>query len=395
MGFFISFSIMAFTLLMFFSPSDNVIIHGKYDVGFREMVLEAKAGSVPLKVSMFYPIDRQVRTFKDSIASRFTNDKKPLWAPDGEHTVKGLMDSSSFYSWIFQPLQFARIDVEKDETLSKDFRDGAQKLPCMVVSHGAKAHRNFLSGFAREMASQGALVLCPEHTDESGACFFDEKNMRMETYMSKRHSETDVELWRRRLQSRNEDVALLLAQIHGKGGALLGAGELLDKEKVVLCGHGFGACSALDIARREEARVTHVVALDPWLLALKDEVAHGTVKLQQAVCIVASEEYHAQVEGFNSWATVRKVFDDSAAEDDMLALVKKTGHYFQTDLLSLAPNEFKMFSEENPSTEAHEMYELGNKIVVQFLKQTGFEEFYVFKHSAINALYEESLVKFF
>ena len=228
MGFFISFSIMAFTLLMFFSPSDNVIIHGKYEVGFKEMVLEAKAGSVPLKVSMFYPIDRKVRTFKDSIASRFTNDKYPLWAPDGEHTVKGLMDSSSFYAWIFQPLQFARIDVQKDEELSKDFSQGAQKLPCMIVSHGAKAHRNFLSGFAREMASQGSLVLCPEHTDESGACFFDEKNMRMDTYMSKRNSETDVELWRRRLHSRSEDVGLLLGQIHGKEGTLLGAGEVLD-----------------------------------------------------------------------------------------------------------------------------------------------------------------------
>ena len=42
------------------------------------------------------------------------------------------------------------------------------------------------------------------------------------------------------------------------------------------------------------------------------------------------------VEGFYSWETVKVLFYNSNAEEDLNVMVEKTGHLFQTDVLSLA-----------------------------------------------------------
>lgn len=74
-------------------------------------------------------------------------------------------------------------------------------------------------------------------------------------------------------------------------------------------------------------------------------------------------------------------------------MIEKTGHLFQTDVLSLAPLEFKMWSERNPSVEVVESYELGNKVVMKWLKDYGFPNITITKHTQIDEYWEEKQIK--
>mmetsp|Transcript_26287 Transcript_26287/g.30405 ORF Transcript_26287/g.30405 Transcript_26287/m.30405 type:complete len:99 (-) Transcript_26287:40-336(-) len=74
-------------------------------------------------------------------------------------------------------------------------------------------------------------------------------------------------------------------------------------------------------------------------------------------------------------------------------MIKGTGHLFQTDVLSLAPLEFKMWSERNPSSEVVELYELANKVVMEWLKKYGFDDIQITAHTQIDEYYEKTYIK--
>ena len=74
-------------------------------------------------------------------------------------------------------------------------------------------------------------------------------------------------------------------------------------------------------------------------------------------------------------------------------MIKGTGHLFQTDVLSLAPLEFKMWTERNPSSEVVEMYELANKEVMKWLKDYGFPDIVISCHTQIDEYFEKTYVK--
>ena len=73
-------------------------------------------------------------------------------------------------------------------------------------------------------------------------------------------------------------------------------------------------------------------------------------------------------------------------------MIKGTGHLFQTDVLLLAPLEFKMWTDRNPSSEVVEMYELANKEVMMWLKEYGFPDIVITKHTQIDEYFEKKYV---
>ena len=158
-------------------------------------------------------------------------------------------------------------------------------------------------------------------------------------------------------------------------------------------GHGFGGCTALGASIAEPQRITHLVMLDPWLFAVHMEILDDELKTTQPMLCINSEEYHPYVKGFDSWDTVGTLFYNSAGEEDLNLMIKETGHLFQTDVLSLAPLEFKMWTSRNPSNEVCEMYELGNKLIMEWLKDYGFPEIQIKEHSQLSPFYEKKNVE--
>jgi hypothetical protein len=79
------------TLVLFFSPSDNVPIKGNFSAGHKEIMLSDKVGDSPLKMSVFYPVEKKK-------GWNYGGDKteKPNWCPDGPHTVNGMFVNGRF-----------------------------------------------------------------------------------------------------------------------------------------------------------------------------------------------------------------------------------------------------------------------------------------------------------
>ena len=382
-GFFIAVCITAMTLVLFFSPSNNVPIKGKHDSGYKEIMIGEKEGDNPIRVSVFYPTVKR-KGFK--VGKNKPN--RPFWAPDGDKTVQGMFNKAKFSSSIFSFMRYAEMDSERDADVDEEFK--GQKLPVMIFSHGIRGHRNIASGLCREFASQGFVVYSLEHNDGSAACTFDEKKSETNFYMEE--DMEDLPLWSERIQERLEEVKSVLNYIH-RNPKDLGEGIQYDFDRVVMAGHGFGGCTALYACHEEQRRISHCVMLDPWLFVLHKEILDNGFRIPQVMCCVNSEEYHPMVPGFDSWETVQVLFHNNNAVEDYNVMITKTGHLFQTDVLSLAPLEFKMWSERNPSVEVVEMYELGNKVIMKWLKDYGFPKIQLTPHTQIDEYFEKSYVK--
>ena len=273
-GFFIAVCITAMTLVLFFSPSHNVPIKGKYDTGFRDIMIGDKVGGRPLRLSVFYPTTKR-RGFK--VGKNKPN--RPFWAPDGENTVKGMFNKAKFSSSVFNFLRYAEIDADRDAELDGDFKN--KKLPVMIFSHGVRGHRNIASGFCREFASQGFVVYSLDHNDGTCATRFDEKTNQTNYYMQE--DMTDMNLWKERIEERYEEIKDVLNHIHSKPKEV-GNDVEYDLDRVVIAGHGFGGCTALLAAHREERRISHCVMLDPWLFVLYKEILENGFSIPQVLC---------------------------------------------------------------------------------------------------------------
>lgn len=261
------------TLVLFFSPSNNVPVKGNHDPGYKDVMIGAKDGENPIRLSVFYPVPKR-RGFQ--VGNNKPN--KPFWAPDGPNTVKGMFNKAKFSSSVFNFLRYAEIDADKDASLDPAVR--GKKLPVVIFSHGIRGHRNIASGLCREFASQGFVVYSIEHNDGTAASSFDEKKMETNHYMFE--DMTDLNLWKERIEVRFEEIKKLLDHIHAFPKDISNDVEY-DLDRVVIVGHGFGGCTALLSSFREERRISHCVMLDPWLFALHKEILDDGFAIKQVL----------------------------------------------------------------------------------------------------------------
>jgi hypothetical protein len=181
------------TLVLFFSPSNNVPIKGKHDTGYKEVMIGAKGGDNPIRISVFYPVPK-----RKGLKVGKNRPNKPFWAPDGPNTVKGMFNKAKFSSSVFNFLRYAEIDADKDADLDPELKN--KKLPIMIFSHGIRGHRNVASGYCREFSSQGFVVYSIEHNDGTAASSFDEKKLETNYYMFE--DMTDLNIWKERIEVR-------------------------------------------------------------------------------------------------------------------------------------------------------------------------------------------------
>lgn len=250
------------TLVLFFSPSNNVPIKGKCDTGFKDAMIGDKAGDRPIRLSIFYPAEK-----RKGLQVGSNRPNKPFWAPDGENTVRGMFNNSRFSSNVFSFMKYSEMDCDRDGELSEEYKD--KKMPVVIFSHGIRGHRNIASGLLREMASQGFVVYSLDHNDGTAASTFDEKTN--ETNFYAQEDMTDMNLWKERIEVRCEEIKDVLTHIHSKPKDINNDIEY-DLNRIVIVGHGFGGCTALLAASREPNRISHCVMLDPWLFVLHKEI---------------------------------------------------------------------------------------------------------------------------
>lgn len=246
-GFFIAVCITAMTLVLFFSPSNNVPIKGKSDTGFKDVLIGDKAGDRPIRLSVFYPTEK-----RKGFQVGKNKPNKPFWAPDGENTVRGMFNNAKFISNIFNFMRYSEMDCDRDGQLDEEYK--GKKMPVVIFSHGIRGHRNIASGLLRELASQGFVVYSLDHNDGTGASSLDEKTNEMNYYQQE--DMTDLNLWKERIEVRYEEIKDVLNHIHSNPKDINNDVEY-DLDKVVIAGHGFGGCTALLASQREPRRISH------------------------------------------------------------------------------------------------------------------------------------------
>jgi len=77
----------------------------------------------------------------------------------------------------------------------------------------------------------------------------------------------DLSIWEPRLKKWKEEVKKVLDFIHSKPN-ILGADVVYDLDRVIICGHGFGGCTALGVCHDEIIWTSYCIMLDPWLFPL-------------------------------------------------------------------------------------------------------------------------------
>ena len=79
-------------------------------------MLAEKTGETPLRIAVFYPSPRQ-------IGFKIGKDKpeKPMWTPDGKHTVNGMFAKGPLSKRVFNFLKHMKIDAVKDGEIAPEF----------------------------------------------------------------------------------------------------------------------------------------------------------------------------------------------------------------------------------------------------------------------------------
>lgn len=116
-----------------------------------------------------------------------------------------------------------------------------------------------------------------EHNDGTNAYHFDEEKKEGHEY--REEDMEDLSLWEPRLEQRVRETKRVLDYVfhHPQD---ISNDLVLDLEKVIICGHGFGGCTALAVCREEIQRTSHCIMLDPWLFAVHKHIIDNRYRIE-------------------------------------------------------------------------------------------------------------------
>lgn len=173
-------------------------VHGPYAIGLRDFVVApAKEGERPLTVSIWYP----------------------ALNPEG-------LEETTTYSMSFPAGEYPLFTLAGRALVNAVPATDDAPYPLVIYSHGAYAFRHLNAYLTEHLASQGIVVIAPDHEDNWG-------NFGGSTVASEISRAVDL---RRTLDFAEELTAL--------GGPLEG---LIDMEHVAAAGYSFGSYIALQL----------------------------------------------------------------------------------------------------------------------------------------------------
>jgi len=136
------------------------------------------------------------------------------------------------------------------------------RWPVALFSHGLCGMRSMYSTLCTELASQGYIVIAPEHTDGSACLAVCNGNLL--NYVSRKEAKQ-----RNRIQHRIDELRACWNSL-----AFIADGkfaESSDTSACVLLGHSFGASTVLCAASSEPfLNRSKLVILDPWISPIAD-----------------------------------------------------------------------------------------------------------------------------
>ena len=273
---------------------------------------------------------------------------------------------ASYLTWF---LRFARLPsrVSRDAAaLPSPTPDG---WPLVIFSHGLWGCAASYSGLCGELASHGAVVVAMEHKDGSAVYSETDDGEALPFTPPAKDASGDDSAGRERQQrQRVAEVRALLDGMDEVAARALRHAKV-DRRRVALVGHSFGASTALRVATELGACVKAVVASDPWISGY-DVGTHGAAAVPTLALTTQSMMYPANEARVG--ATLRGVGCDGHAPA-LYAEAVRTRHQEISDYpcLSYAPLRFFCMAGGRKPTEAHTVQA---RLIVGFLALSGVLE---------------------
>ena len=159
---------------------------------------------------------------------------------------------------------FKNLKIDAIPNARFDFGDDNAKLVPIIFSHGLNASGATYSKHCIELASHGYIVFAIWH--KCGSCQYTE-DINGSIPFDTKHRFYDYDVRKTQLNKRVEEISLLIDEIFGEHFLHdtfgFPSGVELDKEKLAVSGHSFGAMTSIAVAR-EDKRVKVCMPMDPW-----------------------------------------------------------------------------------------------------------------------------------
>ncbi|XP_022109541.1 platelet-activating factor acetylhydrolase-like isoform X2 [Acanthaster planci] len=228
-------------------------------------------------------------------------------------------------------------------------------FPVVIFSHGLSACRTTYSSICVELASHGFIVGAVEHRDKSACATYVIKDVTEDESDCKAPSGGRVQEWIPILLVEGDDFEIRNNQLSQRAEECTRALDLLlkmnsgepvvnalndkfdgsmfkgklDSDKVAICGHSFGAATAL-LTLSQDKRFKCSVALDAWLFPV-DKSTYADI--HQPVLLINTEKFHWPA---NVARMIRLVPEfDEPTNDRRMITIRGTIHQSQTDFAVL------------------------------------------------------------
>lgn len=157
---------------------------------------------------------------------------------------------------LLYPMRFIRMRSTKNADIAQG------EWSVVLFSHGLCGTRSMYSALCTELASQGYIVVAPEHTDGS-ACLA-HRGGEIVSYMPRKEADQGKQLSRRV----GELLACWSSLASVEGGRFA---KSVDLSSCTLIGHSFGATTVLCAASAKPfCGISSLVILDPWISPMVD-----------------------------------------------------------------------------------------------------------------------------
>ena len=347
---------------------------GPHNVGF----IDTQTKTIPTRI--YYPTQQNSKAnpdlwpkwTEDEYISGLLNFMKsmshrwPSWAPRGEFehfdTIRTLVPwiPHQCFPALFRLMNGqVYLPILPQAELNKD-----QKWPLVVFSHGLGAARFIYSQLCSDLASQGFIVIAPEHQDGSACLSYQIDNAGQKWKIPHRRIEVhENEYFVRhgQVQQRSLEVVQALElglNLNSHPGFFQ---DTMDVSHPVMIGHSFGGATAL-LALHSDPRFKVGIILDGWLFPLSKM---NDLKIRNQNVMFVNAEGFLNAENLNLMQKVTEKVEKKSCH-----YIKGSVHQSFLDVPLVIRNaKLKKILGMHSSTCPQVTLSLTNKLMVQFINK--------------------------
>eukprot|EP00638_Chattonella_subsalsa_P002494 CAMPEP_0117754704 /NCGR_PEP_ID=MMETSP0947-20121206/12980_1 /TAXON_ID=44440 /ORGANISM="Chattonella subsalsa, Strain CCMP2191" /LENGTH=271 /DNA_ID=CAMNT_0005573829 /DNA_START=875 /DNA_END=1690 /DNA_ORIENTATION=+ len=225
---------------------------------------------------------------------------------------------------------------------------------------------------AAEYASQGYVVICPDHNDASASLTIMPDGRKTEYRRVDTKSKDLFNIRNGQLNERANEVKFVIDQLEAicegaktwdKASEVGLCGSILCLQNLAVIGHSFGAATAAQ-SSKIDGRVKRVVCHDLWAFPISEEVVEEG--LDKPAAFLHSKNFRLWKENFDKETRLVQSCTKAVV---IQATLRNSGHQNFSDFAAFAPEvnlALKSTGKETPQR----LFAAINKFTLQFLNET-------------------------